>query len=201
MQYSQIRNDLKTGDLVLFSGKGMISNVIKLMTRSNWSHVGMVVRIEDWDAVMLWEATNTKRGKDFYSGKPKKGVQLVNLSDRVATALENGYEVAVRQLHDFELTAEHRKSLAKLREAFKHKEYEESIVELFKSAYDGFAGSNEEDNSSLFCSELVAEAYQTMGLIAQDKASNEFVPKDFSSEKDLGLLKGSLSDETLLVSA
>ena len=58
-------------------------------------------------------------------------------------------------------------------------------IELFKAAYDGWFGQNEEDLSSLFCSELVAEAYQRMGLISDGKKalpSNEFTPKDFSSE-------------------
>lgn len=47
MKYSDIRHNLCTGDIVLFSGAGMVSNVIKWATRSKWSHVGMVIVYDD----------------------------------------------------------------------------------------------------------------------------------------------------------
>jgi hypothetical protein len=43
-----------------------------------------------------------------------------------------------------------------------------------------YLGINKEDLSSLFCSELVAEAYQKMGLLTEQLPSNEYIPKDFS---------------------
>ena len=58
-------------------------------------------------------------------------------------------------------------------------------MELIKAAYDGWLGENQEDLSSLFCSELVAESYQRMGLLSSASSalpSNEFTPKDFSSD-------------------
>jgi hypothetical protein len=44
--------------------------------------------------------------------------------------------------------------------------------------------------SSLFCSELVAEVYQKMGLLTEKLPSNEYIPKDFSTEKSLSLELG-----------
>lgn len=78
--------------------------------------------------------------------------------------------------------------------------YEDNKIELIKSAYDGWLGENEEDLSSLFCSELVAEAYQRMGLLPDTVASNEFTPRDFSSStKNLPLqLDATLSKEHVL---
>jgi hypothetical protein len=77
--------------------------------------------------------------------------------------------------------------------------YEKDKLELIKAAYDGPLGHNEEDLSSLFCSELVAEAYQKMGLLREPPKglpSNEYTPKDFSEKKGLVLEKGaSLSKE------
>jgi hypothetical protein len=62
---------------------------------------------------------------------------------------------------------------------------------------------DEEDLSSLFCSELVAESYQVMGLLPagkKDKPSNEYVPADFSKERAnvLKMVKGSLGPEVML---
>ena len=42
LTYEEIRGELKTCDILLFSGKGAISHGIKLFTFSKWSHVGMV---------------------------------------------------------------------------------------------------------------------------------------------------------------
>jgi len=58
---------------------------------------------------------------------------------------------------------------------------------------------NEEDLSSLFCGELVAEAYQNIGLLKEPLEglpSNEFTPKDFAEKRGLVLESGtSLGEE------
>jgi hypothetical protein len=62
--------------------------------------------------------------------------------------------------------------------------YERSTHEMMLSVYDGPLGRNRrEDLSSLFCSELVAAAYQRMGLLPPDPPSNEYTPKDFCTRR------------------
>ncbi|MBC8870942.1 MAG: hypothetical protein H8E44_16075 [Planctomycetes bacterium] len=190
MKYTQIRNKLDTGDIVLFSGKGGISAGIKWFTISKWSHVGMVVRLPDWNMVLLWESTTLSNIADVMDGKAKQGVQLVALSERLRTY---GGEAAIRRL-SVKRTAAMNNALMRLRQEVKGRPYETSKVELVKAAYDGWWGENTENLSSLFCSELVAEAYQRMGLLSNSKSalpSNEFTPKDFSAAADpaLKLLK------------
>ena len=72
---------------------------------------------------------------------------------------------------------------------------------MFKSAYDGDLGANKEDLSAIFCSELVAEAYQSMGLLDKKHASNEFTPADFTEENTLPLLRGELGPEIIIKDA
>ena len=93
--YESVRDCLKTGDIVLFSGKGGISHAIKLTTNSMWSHVGMVLRLPRSQAVFLWESTTLTNLKDAIDGRVKHGVQLVLLSDRLRTY--DG-EVSIRRL-------------------------------------------------------------------------------------------------------
>lgn len=62
----------RTGDLVLFSGRGLVSGVIRLCTGSRWSHVGLVVR--DAGDVLLLEATITDEAPDVSLGRPVRGV-------------------------------------------------------------------------------------------------------------------------------
>jgi hypothetical protein len=189
MKYSEIRNELNTGDIVLFSGKGRISGLIKWFTKSIWSHVGMVIRSEELDMLLLWESTTLSKIKDIHSHTTKQGVQLVALSERM-----NTYDgsVGIRRLEDVCMTPLRTRALLEFRMEIKNRPYEENKLELLRSAYDGPLGHNEEDLSSIFCSEMVAEAYQRMGLLSEEVSSNEYTPADFGNEIELE--RGSLSE-------
>ena len=97
-----------------------------------------------------------------------------------------------------EFDSENVKDLMQLRKELAGKEYEKDTLELIKAAYDGPFGHNEEDLSSLFCSELVAEAYQRLGLLNNEKPSNEYTPADFSEKRGLELLRGKLEPEMII---
>lgn len=187
MNYQKIRKELKTGDIMLFSGESIVSNSIKLFSRSKWSHLAMVYRIDDGDIAFCWESTSLGKVEDIETGKKTKGVQLVVLSDRIEQCLNDGYQLAIRQLNK-PITKDMFSTLKEFRHEVKGTPYEQDFIELVKSAHDGWLGDNEEDLSSLFCSELVAAAYQKMGLLGKQLPSNEYVPKDFSTEREISLL-------------
>jgi hypothetical protein len=194
VKYENMRSKLQTGDLVLFSGKGGLSTSIKWFTSSRWSHLGMVVRPLDFDVVLLWEASPITDIKDIETGRTHKGVRLVALSERIQTY--EG-EVSIRLL-DVERKPEMLEALDRLRSDLKKRPFETDVLELLKSAWEGPFGKNQPDLSSLFCSELVAEAYQHMGLLSRRKPSNEYTPRDFSEEGRLKLLKGRLGRERII---
>jgi len=193
MQYRDIRDRLKTGDILLFSGKSRISEGIKFFSKSKWSHVGMVYRfyspLDPQGSIFCWESTTLCDVKDADTGKLTKGVQRVELSERLERCFANGYEIVVRPLtnplDDAMVTA-----LNAFRHEVSGRPYEKHLIELIKSLYEGFFGESKEDLSSLFYSELVAEGYQRMGLLPEAPGSNEYTPKDFSSEKNLCLERG-----------
>jgi hypothetical protein len=193
--YTKLRDSLKTGDIVLFSGKGGISAGIKWATVSRWSHVGMILTLPEYDFVTIWESTTLSNVEDLDTKTPVKGVQLVPLSARIQSY---GGDIAVRQLSGVELAQEDARELMQLRRDIAGRPYEEDKIELIKAAYDGPLGRNAEDLSSLFCSELVAEAYQRLGLLDETKHSNEYTPADFSEDEDLDLLRGGLGAEIIL---
>jgi hypothetical protein len=198
--YERVREQLKTGDLLLFSGKSTISNVIKLFSGGKWSHIGMVLRLDSFgDTVLLWESTTLTDVKDIETGVRTKGVQLVALSQRLQ---DYDGEINLRQLNKKLSDAQFNK-LADCRKQLSRKPYERSEAELLKAAYDGlFGNSKGEDLSSLFCSELVAEAYQCMGLLddwPKGLPSNEYTPLDFSEKRGIKLNGGfSLGSEIRL---
>ena len=181
--YPKLRKTLKTGDILLFSGHGIISTAIKIGTMSTWSHVGMVIK---GDVMLVWESTTLKTQADLDNGLVHSGVQVCDLGRRVA---EYDGEVAVRYLkkplNDDDLVVLH-----ETRHEHIATPYEEDIIELVKSAYDGPFGHNVEDLSSIFCSELVAMYFKRIGRLPESVPSNEYTPPDFADIKMSYLLQG-----------
>jgi len=198
-RYGTARPALKTGDIVLFSGKGGVSASVKWVTLSRWSHVGMVVVLPEYDFVCLWESTASAVLADVESVEVHMGVQLVPLSQRVK---QHDGEIALRSLNGVSLGAVEMQRLMALRKQLARCPYEKSRLELMAAAWDGPFGNNKEDLSSLFCSELVAEAYQHLGLLhagRKGKPSNEYVPADFSEAREnMPWLRGALGPEIML---
>lgn len=189
----------KTGDILLFSGKSHSSNSIKWVTLSDWSHVALVLRLPQYDFPCLWEATTDVNIPCLEAGKARPGVQLVPLLSRVRDYPGN---IACRQLQSVELDPPRLQRLAALRRRLAGRAYESDTFELMGAAYDGPLGEQEEDLRELFCSELVAEAYQALGLIQAGEAhkpSNEYVPADFSARWErLPWISGRLGAEITL---
>lgn len=193
-RYDQIRGDLKTGDVVLFSGRGLFSLGIRIGTGSKWSHVGMILRLDDFDFVCLWESTTLSNIADLSTGQRTKGVQLVGMMDRIK---DYEGEISIRQLRGVELNKDQVGVLRQFRHELKGRPYEQDRWELLHSASPF---TNREDLSSIFCSELVAETYQRLGLLDKSKPSNEYTPADFGESRDLILKSGYLDEEIGVVS-
>lgn len=197
--YAAIRPKLKTGDLILAEGKSEISEVIKFFCGPR-SHIGMVITQNGLDAVFLFESTTLSNIKDVESGAFVKGVQLVLLSERIASY--NG-ELYARRLNK-PLLPEQIAKITNFRREVKGRPYEKNKLNLVATLFRGFG--TDEDLSSLFCSELVAEAYQEAGLLPDTDVggmpSDAYKPTDFSevSKSPIGLLGqyGFLSEERIL---
>jgi uncharacterized protein YycO len=54
--YLKIRSELKSGDLLFFSGDHWLSSMIRGRSRSAWSHCGIVVIIEEMNKIFLVES-------------------------------------------------------------------------------------------------------------------------------------------------
>jgi len=127
---------------------------------------------------------------DIESGKVTKGVELLPLRSKIFSGWYD--RVAIRRLTEVDdaKRQEMYKELLKFQREVQGRPYEKSKMELILSAIDfqedylSFLRNTKEDLSSLFCSELVAEAYKRMGLLGGKKLSNEYTPADFASKSD-----------------
>ena len=140
---------------------------------------------------------------DVGSGEVLNGVELLPLKNKIFSGWYD--RVAIRRLTGISKEDRDRMytQLLDFRKEIQGRPYEKNKLELILSAIDfhedylSFLSNTEEDLSSLFCSELVAEAYKRMGLIETAKNSNEFTPDDFSSKnkKHIEMKMGKLEME------
>jgi hypothetical protein len=56
VDYHQVRDYLKTGDLVFCSGNYFFSKIIQRLTKSTWSHVGVIYKDDDLNRVLILES-------------------------------------------------------------------------------------------------------------------------------------------------
>ena len=139
---------------------------------------------------------------DISSGKVRKGVELLPLTRKIYSGWYD--RVAIRRLTgiDGDKRAQMYQDLLAFRKEVQGRPYEKDKIELILSTVDvqekylSFLRNTEEDLSSLFCSELVAEAYKRMGLLGDKKLSNAYTPDDFA--KDLPLNFGELEQAVFI---
>jgi hypothetical protein len=192
VDYTEIRDTLATGDIVLFHGLGWESDLIQVVELSPWTHVAMIVRAPEIEYPMIWESTPLKFIKDVVMHKKKSGARLVSLDERLAVAVEKRFygRFAVRQL-EVERTSEMMQALINFIAGNVHylpfpSEWK-MLVEFIRGK---LFKEKRVKPENVYCAELVAETYKRMGLMPLDEPSNRFTPKDFSSEGQLPLLKG-----------
>ena len=167
---------LKTGDIILFSGKGLIPFIIKLITFSKWSHVGLVIIDENYDYPLLYESTHDNSIKGLDNSRFNEGVQCVPLQARL-----DGYngKAALRRLHNADLSATRHK-LNLMRKDCAGIAFETNKLELFSSVgwlwFINVNGSLKEQ----FCSENTAQAHIELGLHDPKIAANKYSPAWYS---------------------
>ena len=196
--YEELRPDLDYGDVLLFGGDSRFCRTIKRLTHGRWSHTALIARAHSDGPLLLWEATLSSTIADVVTHEIAGGVRLYDLEQWIR---HYAGETAIRRLR-VERTDAMRASLLDFYNEAAGRPYEKNRLELLRAAYDGPLGKNREPTTdSFYCAELVAEAYQRMGLLPTTPPSNDYMPKDFSSEcrRPLPLLLGATLDAEVLV--
>lgn len=194
--FDELRPTLDSGDVLLFAGESRFAHGVKRLTHCHWSHSALVARAGG--RLLLVEAALDNDLADIATHQVASGVNLFDLEEWLR---HFGGETAIRPLH-VERTEAMRTALIDFVREVHGRPYERNKLEMLRAEYDGPLGANrEEDLTSFFCSELVAEAYRRMGLLPDDPPANEYTPRDFSSERKtpLPLLLGATLGPEVLV--
>jgi hypothetical protein len=167
-------DSLRTGDLVLFAGRGLLSTIIRIFTRSRWTHVALVVRLPGHEAPLLLEAIGTGEAPDVLAGHAVGGVGLVSFRQRVA---EYEGRVGLRRHHGPALTPARERMLLRLAARLYLRPYRNFLWSLL---FDGLFGRRRRrDYAGVCCSELVAELYRRLGWLPRAVRASRFVPGHF----------------------
>lgn len=199
VKFSEIVNTLQTGDLLLAHGLEVPSLQIQALEGNMWSHVGMIVKLPEYDTPLLWHSYPLDTVADVEWHKVKSGPMLVPLKEQLITALNEMHDsmYAIRRLQ-VDRTPEMMDAFLRfVNDA--HDAVFPSVPQMYLEALEGKLGIRA-PKSNYFCSELIADTYMHMGLLPTNRPPNYYQPKDFSSSGHLPLQKGAtLSDELLMM--
>ncbi|CAL1137236.1 unnamed protein product [Cladocopium goreaui] len=184
--------DLKTGDLMLSSEPlNPLNCFIRCCLCMKVHHIGLVIRPQDFDSQSHVRQAHPEmdNSKMYVLHFLHSGLKLWDL-ERYIHRVHQGCgpgSVYVRQLQWSE--GERRTFQGHIDctfEEFKGRKFEKSFYASTSMAFcDALEvcgiGQSQEDVSSLFCSEFVAEVLQRGGVLPKTRASSEFVPMDFWS--------------------
>jgi len=192
--YTAFRSNIQSGDLLLCSGSAVFSKMIQAATKSVWSHVGFVMRLDAIDRVMVLESVEPL------------GVRTVPLSKYLTD-----YDSEGNPYPGGLVIARHADFSAKATEA-KLSKFGQFAVDLFGYPYDrgeiakiaariaaSFLPFSSTDRKALkrdkeyICSEYVWECYRSLGISVQHDPKGFVAPADFAKDKAVTLkavLKG-----------
>jgi len=200
--WDEIESQFSTGDIILCRGTESFSQLIRRGTMSTWSHAAIVVvdpspaireayKIPDYyetdlkERVFIYESDTETQ--DHRAGG---GTQLFPLRRWMECCIRDytdQYLVVWRKLippetHKGKPDIETFPKFEKFMLDMCKRSYEHSRVQLMFSAIHT---NKKEDLSTVFCSELVAASYKHMGCFPEDSNSNNYVPRDFTSDERL----------------
>ena len=198
--FDELAPEMKTGDIMLFNGQYEGSKFIEILELSQWSHVGIIVKLDDSQEPLIWEATSLTNIPDAIFHDQITGVKLVSLRERMehyGDDLEK-YEdanFAYRKMN-IERTSALNEQVLQLNQEY-HGVEDPSFWEMIWDVIQGRIFRKSIPLDKFFCSEFVAEMFLKLGWIDDKKPINAYMPSDFSdrSEKHLHLLTGSLEPE------
>ena len=170
-----------TGDVWLFRGRSMADVAIRTLTNSPVNHVGMVVALDDLPP-LLWHAELGRSLPDVWTGEGQRGVQLHQLRDAVVTWNERyGQRAWVRLLEGGEIERHHEDRLMEVIADYDGRAFPTTLGLARRWASGRIRRRKTASLETVYCAELVATTYQSMGLLPGDRPPSWYDPGRFWS--------------------
>ncbi len=181
LDYPAIRKLVRTGDMALCAGTNAMSRAIRWVTGSPWSHIALIVRLDEIDRVMVMEAV------------AKIGVRMVPLSRFVSedSAHHRPYpgEIVIVRHADFKRKASG-KRLAEMNDfaadrlgaPFRSSEMLKIFARLAAGRFATKMPRLIEHDDEFICSEYVAECLKRAGIEIPWDGLGFIAPEDFAAD-------------------
>jgi uncharacterized protein YycO len=174
--YATLRNTVQSGDILFYSGEDEVSKLIRWATNSIWSHVGIILKVESIDRVLLLESVENQ------------GVRLIPVSKyiRNVSVEAKTEDFAIRLV-----IARHKKlskskskkllnfGLDQITQPYDREEIQRIIQRIILGE-----GKAERDNAYM-CSELVYECFLQANIEFKYNKLGFISPEDIWKDEDL----------------
>jgi hypothetical protein len=186
-----IISKFSTGDLILFHGFGIESEIIEFIDDSPYSHVAMVMKIPELsDQPLLWSSDEIPSINDYLNDGLHPGVHLMDLqsvldltSSRTNKKGEH-YTYSWRKLNYSKLP-----SLMPTLEAFMRSVDGRSFPTLEGMALHYAEGKKgiRANQKTFFCSQLATNTYIHINIFPDTLIDNSVAPGDYGDTKSVKL--------------
>ena len=181
--------NLKTGDILLFdfneSGfMGIFNNLIKRFTKSDYSHIAMVLKDPSFihpslKGYYIWESS--WEGKpDPQDGKIKLGVQITPFHEIYDKCVKTNSSITLRRVSNN--SALSKENLSEIHNVVYDKPYD--IVPTDWIDAINRKDSHPQKTDRFWCSALVGYIYTRCGLLTSTTDWSILRPSDFSTEEN-----------------
>ena len=163
------------GDLILFQGKTVQQRCLRCITKATYDHVAIVIKNHG-------SRHNFRVPKTSVLEATGAGVKRYDLHCwcYARGIMANRFSKVVYRNLLCKRTPQMRRELHAYGHQMEGRGYDRDPT----SYIFGYLGIHQrEDLSTLFCSELVAAAYQRLGFLNRDKAPAAYFPADFSDQR------------------
>ena len=174
VDYDTVREDIRSGDILLCEGDAVFSKLIKLGTGSIWTHVAFIIRLDSIDRVMVMESVESmgvrtvplRHYVENYKGEGK------GYNGRLLIARHSDFDdkVNIKNLSKFAV------------DRFGYPYDNDEIVKIAGRILGVFRKKSKDDNEYI-CSEYAQECYESIGIIFDYDDRKFIAPADFAKEE------------------
>ena len=153
--YRDLDKIIKSGDILFYSGEDEVSKLIRWATKSMWSHVGILIKLEGIDRILLLESVENVGVRIIPLSKYIKNIEKEEEEEdfyaRLIVARHNKLENhMVKGLLNF--------GIDQITRPYDREEIQRIMVRIAKGE-----GKAERDKAYM-CSELVYECFRKIGI-------------------------------------
>lgn len=174
--YDEIRNEVRSGDILLCQGSGIFSQMIQTVTKSVWSHVAFIMRLDEIDRIMVLESVEpigvrtvplSHYVRDYKDGKGYPGKLLVARHDAFVDVTETKLNKMAQYVID----------------RFGYPYDKDEIARIAARITLGLFGLKKGKanwDQEYICSEYAWECYRSVGIEISYDPRGFIAPKDFA---------------------